>query len=138
MRPWLAVLAAGLLGLTGCVGVWWTDIQGEVTPKSPKAADCFLDRPTRVESLRPAFLWEPVAEPDAQYDFIIFEAYKNKISFRPSWIIGREVHYREGLAEPEHQLDDPLRPQTYYFWSVRVRIGRSAPSGVVVGADAKL
>lgn len=115
MKRGLAVLAAGLLGLTSCA--WWTNIHGEVTPTSPKAADCFLDRPTRVESLRPAFRWEPVAEPGVQYDFIIFEAHK----ILPLWIIGREVYYREGLAEPEHRLDDPLRPQTYYFWSVRVR-----------------
>ena len=117
MKRGLAVLAAGLLGLTSCA--WWTNIHGEVTPTSPKAANCFSIGPTRVESLRPAFRWEPVAEPDAQYDFIIFEAHK--FILWPWWIIGREVYYREGIPEPEHRLDDPLRPQTYYFWSVRVR-----------------
>ncbi len=117
MKRGLAVLAAGLLGLTSCA--WWTNIHGEVTPTSPKAANCFSNGPTRVESVRPAFRWEPVAEPDAQYDFIIFEAHK--FTLWPWWIIGREVYYREGIPEPEHRLDDPLQPQTYYFWSVRVR-----------------
>jgi hypothetical protein len=138
MRSWLAALAVGFLVLTGCVGVWWTDIQGQVTPTSPKAANCLLQSPARVESLRPAFRWKPVALSDAQYDFIIFEAHETSVDPRwIKWIIGREVYYREGIPEPEYRLDDPLQPKAYYFWSVRVRRAGSVSEWSLVGCRSE-
>ncbi len=108
MKPSRWILA-GLLALAACS---WTTIHG-VTPISPEAG-----RDPAVETLQPTFRWEPVAEQDARYDFIIYESYGGVIA-----AVGREVYYREGLQEPEYTLEDPLQPKHKYYWSIRVRRG---------------
>ena len=106
-------ILAGLLALAACS---WTTIHG-VTPISPEPGiSSWTNRPTTVESLQPTFRWEPVAEQDARYDFIIYESYGGLIA-----AVGREVYYREALQEPEHTLKDPLQPKHEYYWSIRVR-----------------
>jgi len=106
MKPSRWILA-GLLALVACS---WTTIHG-VTPISPEAG-----RDPAVETLQPTFRWEPVAEPDARYDFIIYESYGGVVA-----AVGREVYYREGLQAPEHTLEVPLQPKHEYYWSIRVR-----------------
>lgn len=112
MRRWLWVIAGGFLGLTACGRA---TIHG-VTPIYPKVGL----RPPTVESLRPTFRWEPVAEPDARYDFITYESHELA---RWEWAIGKEVYYREGLKEAEHKLEVLLQPNRAYYWSMRVRRG---------------
>ncbi len=106
MKPSRWILA-GLLALVACS---WTTIHG-VTPISPKVG---VDQ--TVDTLQPTFRWEPVAEPDARYDFIIYESYGGVMA-----AVGREVYYREGLQALEHTLEVPLRPKHEYYWSIRVR-----------------
>lgn len=108
------VIIGGCLGLTGCMTLlapfWpsYTTIHG-LTPVHPHVGG-------RVESLRPTFRWEPPAhEPDVAYDLIIYESLLG--------VLGKEVYFREGLTNPEHQVEEPLRPNTLYYWSVRVRRG---------------
>lgn len=79
--------------------------------------------PTVVDGLQPTFQWE--AHPDAEsYDFIIYEGIKTQSFFGGTkWAVGREVYYREGLQSTKHQVDQPLKPSTEYYWSVRTRRG---------------
>jgi hypothetical protein len=87
--------------------------------------------PSTVDGLQPTFRWEP--SPAAEtYDFIIYKA----INFdKGIWIwkgirraVGREIYYREGLKESEHKIEEPLAPNTEYYWSVRIRKGQEVSS----------
>jgi hypothetical protein len=80
----------------------------------------------KVDSLQPTFRWKPWLGA-VTYDLIIYEAITKPWSF---WTgvqqqqVGREIYYREGLKETEHKIEEPLRPRTAYFWSVRIRKGQ--------------
>lgn len=107
MKRWMWVLVIGLLGLTACV-----TLRG-VTPIYPEAGSPGF--PAVVDSLQPTFRWEPSSEADANYDLIIYE--------KTSPTQGRRVYYRESIKKPEHKAEEPLKPSTEYFWSIRVRRG---------------
>jgi len=110
-------ILAGLLALAACSLPSTATIHG-VTPISPELGfSGWTDRRTTVETIQPTFRWEPVDERDARYDLIIYESHGRYAA------VGREVYYREGLAEPEHTLEVPLQPNREYYWSVRVRRG---------------
>ena len=85
--------------------------------------------PTVVESLNPNFRWQPLAESETLYDFAIFEV-------RSSGQAGQSVYYREGLKQPEHKIEETLKPNTDYYWSVRTR--RGATVGEWATYDHKL
>lgn len=78
MKRLFWLLAVAILGLTACA---WKTIHG-LTPVHPKARLTFWNmEPRTVGSLRPTFRWEPVTEPDARYDFIIYESHKIRVSW---------------------------------------------------------
>ena len=72
--------------------------------------------PTVVESLSPHLKWQPDGDSGARYDLVIFET---TASGKP----GKSVYYREGLEVAEHKIDQPLKPDTNYYWTVRSRKG---------------
>ncbi len=81
--------------------------------------------PKTVDSLTPTLRWEPSPEPNATYDLIIYESI-GEYSFWKSetrGVPGQEAYYREGLQETVHEIEEPLKPDTEYQWSVRVRRG---------------
>lgn len=124
MKRLFWLLAVVILGLTACA---WKTIDG-LTPVHPKARLTYWNmEPPTVGSLRPTFRWEPVTEPDARYDFIIYESHKIPAPslLTEDWAIGKEVYYRQGFEEPEHELEVPLQPNSAYYWSVRVRRGEN-------------
>ncbi len=117
-------LLAALLALlsTACT---WKNVHG-VTPIYPKLTVTNIGEVSITESFQPTFRWEPVEEPDVQYDFIIYESGRLPLHYRPeNWSVGSEVYYREGLKEAEHKLEEPLKPHRGYYWSVRVRRGEN-------------
>lgn len=69
--------------------------------------------------------WEPWREPNATYDLVIYEGIKTTTSLGRviQAGVGREVYYREGLIETAHKLQEPLKPNTQCYRSVRVRRG---------------
>jgi hypothetical protein len=84
-----------------------------ITPIQPELGHY---SPTVVESLNPTFRWKPVSDLETLYDFAIFE-------IRSSGQPGKSVYYRQGLKQPEHKLEESLKPNMDYFWSVRTRQG---------------
>lgn len=114
----LAIPIMYLLVLTGC-----TTFHG-LKPIYPKVGS--PDFPKGVDSLRPTFRWEPSSESDVTYDFIIYEG----IYVPATWTekakrsVGREVYFREGLLKPEHKIEEPLKPDSEYYWSIRIRRGQ--------------
>jgi hypothetical protein len=85
--------------------------------------------PKVVDSLQPTFRWEPVPERGATYDFIVYECIKDDDFWKgPRRAVGREIYYREGLNQTEHKIEESLKPNREYFWSVRLRHGQFAQS----------
>jgi hypothetical protein len=72
--------------------------------------------PVVVDSLYPTFRWQPLSEAEVLYDLAIFEV---QTSGQP----GRSAYYREGLKQAEHKLDQALKANTDYYWTVRTRQG---------------
>ncbi len=112
MRRWRLALALILLGLVGCA------TPHVVTPIYPKVGNPMS--PATVDSLLPTLKWQALDSGDATYDLVIYESLTTKEGKKA---LGREVYYRKGLAGTEHRLEEPLKPDTEYYWSVRVRKG---------------
>lgn len=86
----------------------------------------------KVDSLRPTLRWEPFPRPedhkagreglvsgigDVTYDLKIWEAYEEGPVEYPAEL----VYSRRELREPWHKLEEPLKPSTKYFWTIRAR-----------------
>ncbi len=92
-----------------------------VTPIAPRVAQSGF--PT-VGSLTPEFRWKPCPKQGVSYDFVLYEAAAYSLDqLTPLYMKGRIVAYEEGLTESRWQPATPLRPDTRYFWSVRMREG---------------
>jgi hypothetical protein len=71
--------------------------------------------------LQPTFRWEASSDAES-YDFVIYEGIKTESFWEGTKrTVGREVYYRERLQGTEHQVDEPLKPDAEYYWSVRTR-----------------
>jgi len=120
MKRWIFILTIVLLGLSAC-----TTFHG-VTVISPKVGH--PNAPTKVESLQPILKWKPSSQMDVTYDVIIYEGIATREGFDivrawPKRAMGKEVYYREGFKETEHKVEDLLKSDNEYYWSVRVRQG---------------
>lgn len=116
MKRWSWLLAAIVVALVGCAS-----FQG-VKPIAPAVGNPAF--PSVVDSLQPIFRWEPAPYANATYDFIIYEDIKEESLWEGTkHAVGREIYYREGLKAPEHRLEQPLQPDSEYYWSVRLRRG---------------
>lgn len=115
-----------LVSIAGCIAV--PKFQG-LSPISPSTGNPSFT--TTVESLQPDLSWEKDSTADATYDLIIWRAVGERFSFNEAMgkkdssrmVQGAKVYYVEGLKETTHKLAATLDPDTYYFWSVRVRRG---------------
>jgi hypothetical protein len=76
----------------------------------------------RQETRTPFFEWKPSQAEGIAYDFAIYEAFDPGL-FEGRTERGRLVFYKEGLAEPRFQLEEPLPAGRRYMWSVRLRKG---------------
>lgn len=79
---------------------------------------------TRVDSLTPTFRWEPWSDPNVTYDLIVYEGITEYSFWKGTRrAVGGEVYYREALQETVHEIEEPLKPDTEYHWSLRIRRG---------------
>lgn len=114
----LAVALLIWVGLTACQSFHGVQpIKPRAAPPGPLAV---------VKSLQPTLQWKPSKELDAAYDLIIYEEDPSKrVAFLSSrenaQSIGKRIYYREELKEAEHKLEEPLKPGTIYYWTVRAR-----------------
>lgn len=77
-----------------------------------------------IGSLTPEFRWKPCPKQGVSYDFVLYEAATYSFDqMTPLYMRGRVAAYEEGLVEARWQPDTPLKPDTRYFWSVRMREG---------------
>lgn len=112
---WAAVVAV-VIGLAGCA----TSFPG-VKPLYPPAGNPIL--PPKVDSLQPTLRWEASKTPDVSYDVVIYEGIEI-VKWNPEERqVGKMVYYREAIQGTEHKLEEPLKPDALYYWSVRTRKG---------------
>jgi hypothetical protein len=72
------------------------------------------------ESVTPTFSWERSETEGMRYDLIVYEAVWTSMA---GLMKGRMTQYQEGLTEPRWKPEAPLKPNTHYYWSVRLRQG---------------
>jgi hypothetical protein len=111
----LSVFVLGLLGLTACTTFH------SVEPIYPK-----VEGPRNlpfVESLQPTLKWKPSPEAES-YDLIVYKPEQTK-AFGENKERNRlmKIYYRERLTDTAHKLEEPLKPDAEYYWSVRIRSG---------------
>ncbi len=113
MRSLIFLSVIVLLFLTACT----TTFNG-VTPIYPKVQVVPVGWFTKVDSIQPTLRWEPSSYPDISYDLVIYEAIKmGDGSLDP----GKMAYSRKSLKDPEHKVEEPLKANSKYYWSVRTR-----------------
>ena len=113
MKRWICILTIGLLGISGC----WS--HSGLKPIYPQA----MTSPVVVDSVQPTLRWKSASESNVTYDVIIYDVIKTQVTATKPRATWKVVYYREGIKESEHKIEDPLNPNTEYFWSVRFRSG---------------
>jgi hypothetical protein len=95
-----------------------------VTPISPEVSQSGFPM---LDTVLPEFRWKGCARTDISYDLILYEAAAYAFGGQnvPSYMRGRVVAYLEDLKEPRWQPETPLKPDTRYIWSVRLRDGET-------------
>lgn len=89
-----------------------------VTPLSPKVQSSGF---TPIDSLSPEFRWRGSARDDVTYDLVIYEAAKyTTTGVVDAYAKGRMTVYVEGLEGTSWTPPTPLKPDTKYYWSVRL------------------
>lgn len=116
MKRWIGFLAFALSSLTAC-----QTVQG-IKPIYPEVGNPNI--PAKVDSLQPTFRWDPPSDVNASYDLIIYEVlnpgtFWQRASRRP----GRMVYYRQAIKDTSHTVEETLKPNTEYYWSIRLRQG---------------
>lgn len=90
-----------------------------LTPLKPEISGTEF---SEIGSLAPTFEWKASSMNDVTYDFVIYEAVSHiRYGIPIAYMRGRVVVYKEDLREPKYSLNNPLRPNSKYFWSVRLR-----------------
>lgn len=80
--------------------------------------------PDKVESLQPVLEWEPSKYTEASFDLIVLEVLKDESFWEGTKrSIGDTVYYKEDLKGTSHKIEVELKPDTEYYWSVRIRRG---------------
>jgi len=103
--------------------------------------------PPVIAELRPEFRWQPQAKANVTYDLVVLRATalssgprrdcaaETSVAGTSATVLAhqgeqhpwpffeRPVYLRERLPEARHRIDQELKPNTTYLWSVRVRDG---------------
>jgi hypothetical protein len=95
-----------------------------VTPISPDVTQSGFPV---ANDLMPVFRWKGCPKSDVSYDLILYEAAAYAVggAMVPSYMRGRVVAYAQDLKESQWKPEAPLKPDTRYIWSVRLREGQT-------------
>lgn len=97
-----------------------------ISPIYPAINNTFANRYQTIETLSPEFRWKDLKETNQTYDLAIWELpyrseedFKSKLrQIKSSW--GNLIFITNNIATNTYQLPSPLKPNTYYNWSVRI------------------
>jgi len=108
-----------------CSEKWNVDCSGEFSGITPLTPVVETNQFIQTDTLTPVFSWKSAGNTEASYDLIVYEAaeYSKPGALINQMIKGRMVVYEEDLTEPTYKLKTPLKTDTKYYWSVRLRDG---------------
>ena len=110
--------------LPPCHETWHVDCADNfsgVTALSPEVRSSGF---TDVGTLAPEFRWQGSSRTDVSYDLILYEA----VTYTTTGVVdnftpGRMTAYVEDLSSTSWRPPEALKPETKYYWSVRLRDG---------------
>jgi hypothetical protein len=106
-----------------CEEIWdvgCTDNYRGIKPLTPPTE---IGHFLQTDTLSPVMRWEGVKNPDVSYDLIIYETVGYSITAKEDQLKGRIILYEENITQPEFSIRNPLKANTKYLWSVRLRNG---------------
>jgi hypothetical protein len=108
-----------------CHEAWGIECSERFSGVTPVTPDCRKTGFPTIETLQPTFKWQASSRDDVSYDLVLYEAARYSISgaMGDDYMRGRRVAYVEGLQAPSWTPGTALRPDTRYYWSVRMRDG---------------
>jgi hypothetical protein len=122
----------GMLGNVGdyryqCHEAWGIECSDRFSGVTPVTPDCKKTGFPMIQTLQPTFKWQASSREDVTYDLVLYEAARYSLSgmMGDSYMRGRRVAYVEDLKQSSWAPETPLRPDTRYFWSVRMRDGET-------------
>lgn len=86
-----------------------------------------LGPPKNIQTLQPTLQWEPSSDLNSSYDIIVYEAIQVQELPGGGYVNQeklRKAYYREGIKDTKHEMEEPLKRGTKYYWTVRVRHGQ--------------
>lgn len=100
-----------------------------ISPIYPAMNNGFIDRYQTTDTLTPELKWKDLKTTNQTYDVCIWETpyrsikdiQRKEAQFESSW--GISAYYTNNINTNFHRIAIPLKPDTYYNWSVRIRDG---------------
>lgn len=113
----------------GCVSLPKTYNTGEL-PVYPELGSSVTDFYLVIDTLQPVLRWKDIKSQGQTYDVAVWESESQApdksimgTPFAPrEW--GKQVDFVQGISENHFKIDKPLKPDTCYHWSVRIRTGK--------------
>jgi len=124
---------------------------GDLRPIYPKLGSTMMKYYQVIDTLQPELQWEDSKPGGHTYDVCVWETSSNVTdeSFVPftyrNW--GDQVYYVQGISDTHHKINEQLKPNTCYHWSVRTRNGMSVSDwaafsqtmvGIVIGYEGNI
>lgn len=122
------VLIGFCAAAAGCVSLPKT-YSSEERPISPELGSTVADFYQVIDTLQPVLRWKDSKSEGQTYDVAVWEspsqAPDKSIAGTPlkqrKW--GKQIYYSQGISQNYFKISKPLKPNTCYHWSVRVRTG---------------
>jgi hypothetical protein len=116
------------LNITGCVS-FPKNYNTDAEPIYPELGSTIMKHYQVIDTLEPELRWKDIKSEGQTYDVCIWETSSDEqgeffrgVPFVPrSW--GKQIYYAEGISDNYYKVNKPLKPNTYYHWSVRTRKG---------------
>lgn len=98
-------------------------------PEYPKLGSSVTNFYQVIDTLQPVLRWKDVRTEGQTYDFALWETRSQtpdkSITGTPlkhrKW--GKQIYYAQGISRNYYRIPKPLKPDTVYHWSVRIRTG---------------
>lgn len=116
------------LNAAGCMTLP-KNYSSEAKAISPELGSTPLKYYKVIDTLQPELSWKDVKKEGETYDVCVWET-KSHLQDESWWGVplvpkkwGEQVDYVEGISENHYKVSKPLKPDTVYHWSVRIRKG---------------
>ncbi len=125
----LIVLIGYCAATAGCVSLPKTYSTRE-RPIYPKLGSSVMKFYQVIDTLQPVLRWKNIKKEGQTYDVAVWQAPPKAADksivgtpLKPNkW--GKQIYYVQGISGNYFKLSKPLKPNTCYHWSVRIRTGK--------------